>query len=121
MNIISQNLKNIIKNKIKILITPIYYNLVDSIVDNIGNNDFDFSKYFSFFTSIQSSAREAMRIIITSTFEEIDVEFKNSPFRKSRYYINKSDVSRTLNTIIGPITFKRTYYKSKFSNLFFIL
>ena len=115
MNIISKNLKNVIKNKIKILITPIYYNLVDSIVDNIGNNDFDFSKYFSFFTSIQSSAREAMRIIITSTFEEIDVEFKNSPFRKSRYYINKSDVSRTLNTIIGPITFKRTYYKSKFS------
>ena len=104
MNIISQNLKNVIKNKIKVLITPIYYNLVDSIVDNIGNNDFDFSKYFSFFTSIQSSVRDAIRIIIVSTFEEIDAEFKNSPFRKSRYYINKSDVSRTLNTIIGPIT-----------------
>lgn len=48
MNIISKNLKNVIKNKIKILITPIYYNLVDSIVDNIGNNDFDFSNYAFF-------------------------------------------------------------------------
>ena len=122
MNIISQNLKNALKNKIKFLITPIYYNLVDSIVDNIGNNNFDFSKYFSFFTSIQSSVRNTIRSIIVSTFEEIDIEFRNSSARKSRYYINKSNVPRTLNTIVGPITFKRTYYKSKFSKktLFFI-
>ena len=122
MNIISQNFKNALKNKIKFLITPIYYNLVDSIVDNIGNNNFDFSKYFSFFASIQSSVRETIRSIIISTFEEIDTEFRNSISRKSRYYINKSNVSRTLNTIIGPITFKRTYYKSKFSKktLFFL-
>ena len=115
MNIISQNFKNALKNKIKILITPIYYNLIDSIVDNIGNNNFDFSKYFSLFHSVQSSVRDSMRLIIVSTFEEIDAEFKTSLFRKSRYYINKSNVSRTLNTIIGPITFSRTYYKSKFS------
>lgn len=115
MNIISQNLKIVLKNKIKLLITPIYYNLIDTMVDNIENKDFDFSKYFSFFTSVQSSVRETMRAIIVSTFQEIDDEFKNSSSRKSRYYINKSDVSRTLNTIIGPITFNRTYYKSKFS------
>ena len=80
------------------------------MVDNIGKDDFDFSKYFSLFSSIQSSVREAVKTIIISSFEEIDKEFKDS-FRKSRYYISKSDVHRTLNTIVGPITFKMTYYK----------
>ena len=61
MNIISQNFKNALKNKIKILITPIYYNLIDSIVDNIGNNNFDFSKYFSIFSILSS-------ILALSTF-----------------------------------------------------
>lgn len=111
MSIISQNLKIAVKNRIKILITPIFYNLIDELIDNIGKDDFDFSKYFSLFSSIQSSVREAVKTIIISPFEEIDKEFKDSFFRKSRYYISKSDVHRTLNTIVGPITFKMTYYK----------
>lgn len=115
MNIISQNLKNEIKKHIKVLITPIFYNLIDEIVDNIDKNDFDFSKYFSMFSSIQSTMREVIRLTIVSIFEEIDKEFKNSSLRKSRYFISKSNVPRTLNTIAGSITFYRTYYKSKLS------
>ena len=49
-------------------------------------------------------------------FEELDNEFKESAYRKSRYFINKSNVSRTLITIVGEITFKRTYYVSNHSN-----
>ena len=122
MNIsISQNLKNVLKNRIKILISPILYNTVDILVDNLFLSNSE-NTYFSMLSTIQSSVRELIRKIIITTFEEIDDNFKNSAERKSRYYINKSNVSRTLITIVGEISFKRTYYKNKFSNdkFFFI-
>lgn len=115
INSISQNLKNVLKNKIKILITPILYNSVDFIVDNLFAKDAE-NKYFSLLANIQSSTRELIRKIIVTTFEELDEDFKNSTYRKANYYINKSNVSRTLITIVGEISFSRTYYKSKNSN-----
>ena len=115
MNIISQNLKNVLKNKIKILITPIFYNMVDFIVDNLFAKNTE-NKYFSLLSNIQSSVRELIRKIIVTTFEELDEDFKNSTYRKANYYINKSNVPRTLITIVGEISFSRTYYKSKNSN-----
>lgn len=114
-NIISQNLKNVLKNKIKTLITPILYNSVDFIVDNLFADNAQ-NKYFSLLSNIQSSTRVLIRDIIIATFKELDEDFKNSTYRKSNYYINKSNVSRTLITIIGEISFSRTYYKSKNSN-----
>lgn len=85
--------------------------MVDNLfVENAQN------KYFALLSTVQSSTREMIRKIIVSTFEEIDNNYKNSPERISKYYINKSNVSRTLITIVGEITFTRTYYKSKSSN-----
>lgn len=112
---ISQNFKNVLKNKIKILITPILYNTVDFLIDNLFAETIE-NKYFSLLSSIQSSTRELIKNIVISTFEEIDRDYKYSADRKSRYYINKSNVSRTLITIVGEITFSRTYYKCKHSN-----
>lgn len=112
---ISQNLKNVLKNKIKILISPILYKTVDFMVDNLFSEDAE-NKYFSLFSGIQKSAREIVRNTIISTFKEIDEEFKNSAERKSMYYVNKSNVSRTLITIVGDISFERTYYQSKLSD-----
>ena len=115
MNIsISQNFKNVLKNKIKILISPILYKSIDFIVDNlfeINNPD----KYFYFMNTIQSSVKELIKNIAIATFEELDDNFKNSNNRTSRYIINKSNVSRTIITIVGEITFSRTYYINKFS------
>ena len=115
MNIISQNLRNVLKNRIKTLISPILYNLVDFMVDNLFVEDAQ-NKYFALLSTIQSSTREMIKKIIISTFEEIDENYKHSGDRISKYYINKSNVSRTLITIVGDITFSRTYYKSKYSN-----
>lgn len=115
LNTISQNLKNVLKNKIKILITPILYNTVDFIVDNLFSKDAE-NKYFSLLSNIQSTTRNLIRKIIVTTFEELDADFKNSTYRQANYYINKSNVSRTLITIVGEISFSRTYYKSKKSN-----
>ena len=118
---ISQNLKDVLKNRIKILISPILYNLIDFMVDNLFVSNVE-NKYFWLISTVQSSTREMIKKIIISTFEEIDENFKISAERLSSYYINKSNVSRTLITIVGEITFSRTYYKCKYSNkkFFFI-
>lgn len=115
MNSISQNLRNVLKNKIKILINPILYNMIDFMVDNLFDVNAQ-NKYFSLLSTIQSSTRELIKKIIISTFEEIDENYKHSAERLTRYYINKSNVKRTLITIVGEITFTRTYYKSKYSD-----
>lgn len=114
-NIISQNFKNVLKNKIKILISPILYKTVDNIVENIFNNSEE-GKYFQLTYTIENSIKDLIKKTIVVTFEEIDTTFKNSKERKLQYYINKSNVSRTLTTIVGTITFCRTYYIDKFSN-----
>lgn len=122
MNIISQNFKIMLKNKLKTLISTNLYNSVDFIVDNFSLNSNDNYNYFNFTNLLNNSIRTLILSVISSTFEEIDTQFKNSAARKSRYYINKSNVSRTITTIFGTVTFKRTLYKNKFSNtyLFFI-
>ena len=45
MNSISQNLRNVLKNRIKTLISPILYNLVDFMVDNLFSESIE-NKYF---------------------------------------------------------------------------
>ena len=48
MNSIPQNLRNVLKNRIKILINPILYNLIDFTVDNLFVENAE-NMYFSFF------------------------------------------------------------------------
>ena len=120
-NIISQNLKKMLKNKIKTIISPILYDTVDLMVENIFVNKHE-NKYINLFLNVQTSLNELIRKTIVTTFKEIDDDFRNSPERTSRYFVNKSNVSRTLTTIVGTITFSRTYYYNKFShkNFFYI-
>lgn len=113
---IPQNLKNVLKSRIKTLISPILYNTVDFIVENLLSPNENTNNYFHLISSIQSSTRDLIKSVIIATFNELDIDFRNSAYRKSRYYVNKSSVSRTLITIVGEISFTRTYYKNKFSN-----
>ena len=116
MNIISQSLTNVLKNKIKILLNPIWYQTVDCIVDNLLQTSNSENQYFSLMNNIESSIANLVKNAVISTFKELDNEFRNSPQRMANYYVNKSNVARTLITIVGDISFSRTYYKSKFSN-----
>ena len=113
--IISQNLLNVLKNKIIPIISLKLFNDVEFLLNNLFVNDGQ-NHYFSLIYKIQSSARDLVKSIVISTFEELDNEFKESTYRKTRYFVNKSNVSRTLITVVGEITFKRTYYVSKYSN-----
>ena len=51
MNSISQNLINVLKNRIKILINPILYNLIDFMVDNLFVENAE-NKYFALLSTI---------------------------------------------------------------------
>ena len=113
--IISQKLLNVLKNKIIPIISLKLFNDVEFLLNNLFVNDGS-NHYFSLIYKIQTSAREMVKSIVSSTFEELDNDFKESTYRKTRYFVNKSNVSRTLITIVGEITFKRTYYCSKYSN-----
>ena len=113
--IISQKLINVLKNKIFKVISSNLFNNIEFLLNNLLCND-DPNKYFNIIYKAQQTARDIVKSIVISTFEELDNEFKESAYRKSRYYINKSNVPRTLITIVGEITFYRTYYISKNSN-----
>lgn len=121
MNSIPQNFKEMLNNKIKILISPILYKLTDKIVDNIFVDNSN-NQYLNFTLDIQKNVKELVKTCILATFNEIDIYYKNCAQRKSRYVINKSNVPRSIITIIGEITFTRTYYQNKFTKtkMFFI-
>ena len=57
--------------------------------------------------------------LIKEFIEAVDLEFKNSEKRKERFYINKSNVKRTIVTIFGEITFHRTLYQDKYTNEYY--
>ena len=113
--IISQKLINVLKNKIFNVISLNLFNNIEFLLNNLLNNTTS-NQYFNVIFKAQQAARDIVKSIVISTFEELDNEFKESTYRKSRYYINKSNVPRTLITIVGEITFYRTYYISKHSN-----
>ena len=118
--IISQKLLNVLKNKIIPIISLKLFNDVEFLLNNLFVNDGS-NHYFSLIYKIQTSAREMVKSIVSSTFEELDNDFKESTYRKTRYFVNKSNVSRTLITIVGEITFKRTYYVSQNNSVKFYL
>ena len=55
MNIISQNFKNVLKNKIKIIISSTLYKYVDILVDNFSFSHGNNNNYFNFINLIDSS------------------------------------------------------------------
>lgn len=111
MNIISQKYVNLLKNRIKEKISSLSDELVDYLINNLFNIDDNI--YLNFISKIQEFSFDIIRNIITEVFEELDCNFKNSQDRIKQYNINKSNVSRTIITIVGEITFQRTYYESK--------
>lgn len=121
MNILSQNIKYVLKTKLKVVLDSFTDDLIDAIYSSLISNNID-DKYLSLVSSIEDNCRNLIIKIIEETLEEYDLAFKNSSLRALKYRINKSSVPRTITTIFGEITFKRTYYESKFDgSLHFLL
>ena len=97
MNILPQLFKFETKNyKIsqKILI-------LKEMILKIENSNTTYNNYINLILTFQSSMNIFISNLISNIFETLDEEFKNSPERKEKYYINKSNVERCFVSIYG--------------------
>ena len=92
--------------------------MTNKLINN-NNNDNIYNPYTNLILSLQSSMNKFITNLIVNIFETADEEYKNSPERKEKYYINKSNVERCIVTIFGEVRFKRTLYKEKNSGEYF--
>ena len=89
--------------------------ILHKFFDNINSKN----TYHDYFLNLQQLSNEINKSIIINLFEAVDNVFKNSKERKDKFYINKSNVPRTLITIFGTITFNRTLYQDKITGEFY--
>ena len=95
--------------------------LINSLIDKIKEKlaicieKFIFSNVKNIYVNLTVSLQELFNDLSTDLIKEfieaVNLEFKNSEKRKERFYINKSNVKRTIVTIFGEITFHRTLYQ----------
>ena len=98
--IISQKLINVLKNKIFNVISLNLFNNVEFLLNNLLNNNTS-NQYFNVIFKSQQVARNIVKSIVISTFEELDNEFKvdlGQVFRHIflRIYIFFSNILLTL-------------------------
>ena len=105
-------LKDELKNRLISKVSIFSNNFVDNIVDDLTNPNIQ-NKYIDIISTIHRDTRKLIADIIKDIFECLDNKYKESEDRKKFYTINKSNVERTITTIFGDVTFKRTYYLSK--------
>ena len=105
-------LKDELKNRLISKISAFSDSFVDTIVNNLTNPNIQ-NKYIDIISIIHRDTRKLIADIIKDIFECLDNKYKESEDRKKFYTINKSNVERTITTIFGDVTFKRTYYLSK--------
>lgn len=113
-NIIPQNYKSMLEEILKQENAKFTTAMCNSIINNVfsSNND----NYLSLINTIAEDTKKHLRVILIKVLETLDMSFKKSTDRNKKYYINKSNIKRTIITIFGEITFLHTYYIDKFSN-----
>lgn len=95
-------------------------NLFKSLLDNpsiskiVAPVIFDPSSidYANMITHIHSRVLNIARETLKDLLEQADIRFRNSPDRTQRYYV-KQTRNRTITTLFGEVTFKRTEYIDK--------
>lgn len=110
MEIISQNYDNVLKE----LIIKNFSSLIkDNIFRENGKNKV--YNYIDLLSYIDEKLCELAKSSLIDIFNAIDKGFKNSSERRHRFHI-KSHQERTILTIFGEITIKRTFYKNRFND-----
>lgn len=103
---------NLLKNRLKEKICCISDDLIDYLINNLFNTQKN-NVYIEFINKIQEFTIDIIKETIVEVFKELDNNFRNFLERIKYYNINKSNISRTIITIVGEITFQRTYFESK--------
>ena len=110
--IITQKIKDVLKNKIFSVFSQKIYEMVNIAIESINSNSAN-TRYLALISNLQTSIRNIVKSTLVSLFETLDAEYKESKDRLLYYYINKTNVKRTIITVVGEISFERTYYKDK--------
>ena len=115
MNIVSQifnfETKNLLIIELIEKIKSEVINLVELFFSNYSSH-----RYIDNILTLQRKNNNFIKELIVKFIEIIDKTYKKTEIRKKNYYINKSNVKRTIFTIYGEITFSRTLYIEKNSD-----
>lgn len=98
-------LMNIIQQSVE-LITKSYYNNLEKAL----TGDIDLG---ALVLSTEETVIEIGRNIVKEVLETLDKEIRESKARKKDWYIERIKEERTLNTLLGEISYQRTYYTHK--------
>lgn len=109
---ITQNLLNVTKKFVFLQLNSQLKNIITNFLDNLLFC-FDENKYIKTILQFEKDVYNLLNHSIKCIVETLDNQFKKSEERISKWNINKSNVTRTITTIYGDITFNRTYYESK--------
>jgi len=82
------------------------------------NEVFNPLNFVKFIEDICLYYEKLIREAIKECLERMDLEFKNSPNRKSRYYVAYTG-KRTIITMFGEITYIRTLYKDRLDGSYY--
>lgn len=108
MEIVSQNYNKILEDLIK-------NNLNSVIKRHLVNNVFN---YIELISSIDQVVINIAKESLTQVIESLDRGFRNSRERINRYHI-KAKTTRTILTIFGEITYRKTLYINKYTNEYY--
>lgn len=92
-----------------------YGKIIKNCIKNAFNKNIELTNinnYLDFLNYLDGFLLEIVKKSIVDSFESIDLEYKNSQFRKQLYY-TKGLYPRTILTLFGEITFNREYYVPK--------
>lgn len=109
---ITQNLLNVTKKFVFLQLNSQLKNIITNFLDNLLFC-FDENKYIKTMLQFEKDVYNLLSHSIKYIVETLDNQFKKSEERISKWNVNKSNVTRTITTIYGDITFNRTYYESK--------
>ena len=109
MEIISQNYENLLENLI-------INNFSEIIKKNnqLNPNENKVFNYIKILDTLDETICIIARKSLITLIESIDRGFKNSPERRHSYHI-KAHTTRTIMTIFGEITYRKTIYSHKHS------
>ena len=110
MESISQNYEKILEN----LIIDNFSNIIRQN-DNRNPNENKVFNYIRLLDTLDEKICEIAKNSLITVFETLDRGYKNSIERMHKYHI-KAHTTRTIMTIFGEITYRKTIYQSKHNN-----
>lgn len=110
MNIISQNFRNVLKNRLESKIKDITCTYVDEFLNSFIGVD---NSYLTLINEANRVSKDIIKEVIVEVIEEFDAYYLSSKERKRTYYVNKRNIPRTITSIFGELTFTRTLYVTK--------